>query len=427
MQNLSFSGRLRRLAHDMRRQGRRLRLQQTAASLAFLSLFAAVPMFSIVFSVLTALPVFGRLRDDLQRFLSGNLFPEAFSETVIDYLNLFANRASGLSLAGACVFFLTAFAALRVIERTMNDIWATSRRRSIWRRLALYWMLLTFGPLALGAGLALNGLVMSDLLYAPELGWLRSLWFLALPWLLSVFGLQLLFQLLPGVRVRFSHALMGALVSASLLALLQRGLGWYVRQLPTYEVVYGAFAALPLLLIWLFFGWSAVLSGALLASNLRRWEAPAEEGAFDEMPGQRFSDAWLAMRAMGGTSAEFSLTAMPVGQLRTVFEADTQRAEQTAELLDQLGYIIRYVNLSEVLFAQRAGSTGRIEGVPGQGAGARRLSGEVWAERWVWARAPGDMSLRTLFDALWWGRPADSALRFPADWLDLPLDRSLRG
>ena len=114
----------------MLRRSRRLRLQQTAASLAFLSLFAAVPVFSIAFSVLSALPVFERLQDGLQQFLTRNLFPDAFSDTVIGYLQEFADRASRLSVAGAIMFFMTALTALRVIETTMNAIWATARRRS---------------------------------------------------------------------------------------------------------------------------------------------------------------------------------------------------------------------------------------------------------------------------------------------------------
>jgi len=125
----SFKWRVRRLVAEMLRRTRRLRLQQTAASLAFLSLFAAVPVFSIALSVLSALPVFDRLQEGVQQFLLRNLFPEAFSGTVIRYLQEFAGRATRLSLAGAVVFFMTAITSLRVIETTMNAIWATSRRR----------------------------------------------------------------------------------------------------------------------------------------------------------------------------------------------------------------------------------------------------------------------------------------------------------
>jgi membrane protein len=173
----------------MLRRARRLRLQQTAASLAFLSLFAAVPVLSIALSVLSALPVFERLQESVQDFLLRNLFPEAFSETVMGYLEEFAGRASRLSVVGGILFFMTAVTALRVIETTMNAIWSTARRRSLPHRIGLYWALLTLAPIALAAVLALNSRVIAELMSGVEMVWVQSIWFAALPWLLDAVGL----------------------------------------------------------------------------------------------------------------------------------------------------------------------------------------------------------------------------------------------
>lgn len=412
---MPFAHRLRRLFGEMLRRSRRLRLQQTAASLAFLSLFAAVPVFSIAFSVLSALPVFERLQDGLQQFLTRNLFPDAFSDTVIGYLQEFADRASRLSVAGAIMFFMTALTALRVIETTMNAIWATARRRSLAHRIALYWALLTLAPLALAGVLALNGVLIADLLKDGDLQWLRSIWLVLLPWLIAAAGLSLMFLLLPAIRVPFMHALFGALISATLLSLLQRGLGWGMRQLPTYEVVYGAFAALPLLLIWLFLVWAVVLAGALFAASLRHWSAPLDDPESEDTPGVRFDDARAVLSAMltaaGPTRRE--AVAVPAIRLREALDQDAQRAEQAAELLERLGYLIRLVNLAE-----RAPVLGdRASG----GLGAISLQDAIWAERWAWAQTPDRLTLRRLFDELWWeGAPARSA-RWQGERLDWPL------
>jgi membrane protein len=417
----SFNGRARRLMAEMLRRTRKLRLQQTAASLAFLSLFAAVPVFSIALSVLSALPVFDRLQEGVQQFLLRNLFPEAFSETVIRYLQEFAGRATRLSLAGAVVFFMTAITSLRVIETTMNAIWASSRRRSLAHRFGLYWALLTLTPLALGAVLAINGRVIAGLLVDQDLAWLQSLWFTALPWLIGVAALWLMFLLLPAARVPPLHALAGAALSAGLLVVLQRGLSLSVQQLPTYEIVYGAFAALPLLLIWLFLVWSAVLAGALLAASLRHWSAPLDDPEPDDTPGRRFDDALTVLRAMlratpaSGTPSSGS-TALAVAQLHQTFGADAQRAEQAAELLERLGYLIRLVQLGR---SHMAGA-GAVPGPHSESVDAG-----VWAEHWAWASPPQSLSLRPLFDDLWWaGQPA-AAASWQGERLELPIAQAL--
>ena len=218
----------------------------------------------------------------------------------------------------------------------MNAIWSTARRRSLPHRIGLYWALLTLAPIALAAVLALNSHVIAELTRGVELVWVQSIWFAALPWLLGAAGLWLMFLLLPAVRVVPLHALVGALLSGVLLVLLQRGLGWSVRQLPTYEVVYGAFAALPLLLIWLFLAWAAVLAGALLAASLRHWSAPLDEPTLDDSPGSRFDDGVTVLRALlqvvsGKHPADHSqVIALAARSLAEHFGHYAQRAEQAA-------------------------------------------------------------------------------------------------
>lgn len=421
----TFRERTTRLVRDMLRRARRLRLQQTAASLAFLSLFAAVPVLSIALSVLSALPVFERLQESVQEFLLRNLFPEAFSETVMGYLEEFAGRASRLSVVGGVLFFMTAVTALRVIETTMNAIWGTARRRSLAHRIGLYWALLTLAPIALAAVLALNSRVVAELINGVGLDWVQSAWFTALPWLLGAVGLWLMFLLLPAVRVVPRHALLGALLSGALLVLLQRGLGWSVRQLPTYEVVYGAFAALPLLLIWLFMAWAAVLAGALLAASLRHWSAPLDEPALDDSPGNRFEDGLAVLRALllAGTDRTRGATqhaiALSARGLAEHFGHNAQRAEQAVEMLERLGYVIRLVHL--------AGHPSAPAVFHPEAQGRRPAASDIWSERWTWADAPETLTLRPLFDDLWWAGQPGAVAAWQGKRLDQPLGQALAG
>jgi membrane protein len=417
---------LRQLLLDMVVQGRRLRLQQAAASLSFLSLLAAVPILSIGLSVFTALPVFARLRDDLEQFLSSNLFPEAFNEVVIERLNEFAARASGLSSIGALAFFLTALTALRVIERTMNQIWGVRSRRGLFHRLGLYWVLLTLGPLLLAATVALSTDLIADALQRLDAPALRSAWFQTVPWLTGIAVIWLLFRALPATRVDPWHALAGTLLSVVLIAGLQQALTAYLRQLPTYEVVYGAFAALPLFLLWLFAVWAAFLSGALLTANLRQWGDPGRRAALD-WPGARFAQAREALESMAARSGGRPRdTAMPAHELRELLDDDAYRLEALALLLEESGYIIRYLPLAELAPAGSGWSYRPTRWLPA----TRRSRAYLWHERWAWAADPAELSLRPLFETVWWGEPraAGPASRptISGDDLDRPLSACAR-
>lgn len=429
----SLPRRAARLARAMWRQARQLHLPQTAGSLAFLSLLAIAPMFSIVFWVTTASPMFGRLRDALQEFLLANLFPSSISDTVIGLLNQFAAKANELSVIGLTVFLLTAFVALQTIEGTLNRIWLADQRRPLAHRLAMYWMMLTLGPLLLGASLVFHGIVATSWLRGADLNEVRNVWYFVLPWGTSVAGLVLLYRLLPSARVRWRDALLGAVLAAFLFEFLRTALGLYVARLPTYTVVYGTFAALPLFLLWLFLGWMSVLLGALLAANLRFW-ASSGEPHLERAPASRFGDARIVLEAMREALGADRYTAMPLERVERALDGDAERAVEVALLLARLGYITRFVQLGDPRAAPESPPTARrIRVGPasigrarrGRRVPRRRRAGIdlVWSERWAWAGDPRAMSLRALFEEIWTAGHAGrsgQADRIPDD-VDRPL------
>ncbi|MCD6681021.1 MAG: YihY family inner membrane protein [Burkholderiaceae bacterium] len=417
--------RLARLARAMWRQASRLHLPQTAGSLAFLSLLAIAPMFSIVFWITTASPMFGRLRDALQGFLLVNLFPPSISDTVIELLNQFAAKANELSVLGLAVFLLTAFVALHTIEGTLNRIWLADRGRRLAHRLALHWMMLTLGPLLLGASLVFHGIVATSWLRGADFSEVRTAWFFVLPWATSVAGLTLLYRLLPSASVRWRDALLGAALAASLFEFLRTALGLYVTSLPTYKIVYGTFAALPLFLLWLFLGWMAVLLGALLAANLRFWASPGEPH-LERTPQARFDDARSVLDAMCERLGADSHAAMPVDDIAHALGHDAERTVEAALLLTRLGYLTRFVQLGDPQAASVPAPDRVRDGVGRRlrwGRRAAAAADTVWAERWAWADDPRSMSLRALFEEIWSGGRAGGATSaggFP-EGIDRPL------
>ncbi len=412
----------------MRDQSGALHLSQAAGSLSFLSLIAIVPMFSIAFAVLAALPVFGRMREGLHRFLDGNLFPAAFSETLLSHVEQFASAAGELSLLGAAAFFVTAFTALLVVEDTLNRIWCVDRRRPLTLRLTLYWTLLTLGPLVLATSLAVNGMLMTSLLRG-DTGDLGSLWVLMLPAVLTLAAVTLLFRLMPSTPVRWRDAAAGALLATLLLELMRRVVGLYIAQLPTYTVVYGAFAALPLFLLWLFLGWMALLTGALLAANLRWWRQPVELSV-ERTHADRFDDARALLAMMADELGPATNAVLAAQRTETLFDRDPLRAAETAALLASLGYLTRYVRIgdpespSDLPKPRRFALIRRLlasRGAGGVEADDTLFEAPIWSERWGWAGAPQHMSLRPLFEAIWQPTDSDSRRSFPAAFLDLPL------
>lgn len=254
---------------------REARLGVSASSLTFTTVLALVPLFAVALSVFTAFPVFGKFQDTIQRWLVESLVPESIARQVLGHVTQFARKASRLGAVGLVAVTVTALALMVTIERTLGQIWRVERQRSFAKRVLLYWAALTLGPLMLGASLAITSYLVSvsqqwvDVPAGSLRGLLDSLEFLLL--VLCVSGL---YFYVPNTRVRWRHALTGGVLAALSLELAKRALTWYLSAIPTYSAIYGAFAALPILLVWIYLAWVIVLLGAVLSASLPQWSRP---------------------------------------------------------------------------------------------------------------------------------------------------------
>ncbi len=245
------------------------RLLQVAASLAFTTVLAIVPLLAVTLALMTAFPIFSDFESALQVFLREQLMPEAFSATVMQYLDDFVTKASRLSTVGGLFLLVTAVLVILSIDDALNDIWHVKTQRPISQRLLIYWAVLTLGPVILGASIWMSTLVATQAFALGEttilpLGAVAA-W---VPYLLGAAGASLLFAIVPNCRVTWPLALAGGFTTATLLEAIKWGLGIYFAQIPTYTVIYGAFSVLPAFLIWIYLSWLAVLIGALVAANL---------------------------------------------------------------------------------------------------------------------------------------------------------------
>lgn len=256
-------------ALTLRERFREDHLGLTASSLTFTTILALVPFFAVALAVFTAFPIFGKLQDVLQRWLVDSLVPDSISRQVLGYLTQFAAKASGLGVAGFSILLATALALILTIDRTLNDIWRVQRLRPLGQRVLIYWAAITLGPLLMGASLALTSYVMSasgGLVKRLPDG--VQLLFDSIQFLVLAAGMASLYHYVPNTPVKWRHAWTGGLFVAVCMELAKKVLALYLGNVPTYSVVYGAFATLPILLIWIYVAWVIVLLGAVVTAYL---------------------------------------------------------------------------------------------------------------------------------------------------------------
>jgi membrane protein len=259
----------RNTARTLRQRFRDDRLGQAAGSLTFTTTIALVPLVTVALAVLTAFPMFADFQTVLQKRLVESLVPDNISRQVLGYLTLFANKASSLGAAGVAVLLASALALVFTIDRTLNAIWRVRKRRPLAHSMLLYWTTITLGPLLMGASLVMMSQFMAVSHGAvPDLvGDLRGL-FSVLEFFLLAWAVSALYRFVPYTQVRWGHALVGGVWVAAATEVARKVLVYYFGLMPTYSVVYGAFATVPILLVWIYLAWAIVLIGAVLVANL---------------------------------------------------------------------------------------------------------------------------------------------------------------
>jgi membrane protein len=249
-----------------------------AAALTYTTLVSLVPLIAIAFAVLSAFPIFADMRDQLVAQLFARFVPEVGAE--LDYwFRYFAGGAVKTTTIGILALAITVVLMLATIEDQLHNIWHVRSPRPWLQRILAYWAILTLGPLLLGTAFSLpsyldlvaqrHGLDAGALLASP---WTKHLVEL-LPFLLETVAFTLLYALIPNCAVRWREALVGGVVAALAIEALKVGFVYYISSLASYRAVYGAIAAIPIFLLWMYIVWAAVLFGAVVAAAIPRWRA----------------------------------------------------------------------------------------------------------------------------------------------------------
>lgn len=259
----------RNTAITLRERFREDRLGSTAGSLTFTTTISLVPLLTVALAVFSAFPMFARMESTVQKWLIQGLVPEHIARQVSNYLFQFASKATQIGWAGALVLLISALAVVLTIDRKLNDIWRVRDLRPLTQRVLVYWGVLTLGPLMVGLSLSLSAYALST-----SRGWMGlapGAWrnvLDAVEFVGVIAAMAALYRYVPNTWVRWSHALLGGLFAATAMELAKRLLSWYLAEVPAYSAVYGTFATVPILLIWVYLLWVIVLLGAVMVAYL---------------------------------------------------------------------------------------------------------------------------------------------------------------
>lgn len=251
-----------------------------ASSLAFTSILALIPALTVVLALFAMVPSFRGVRDALKKFASQNLMP-VFSETVNNYVGALVAHAGKLTLTSTIAFFIISLLLVRSVDFSLNRIWRGGRRK-FGQTVAIYWTLLTLGPLAVGLIIWLTSRVIA---YAAHSGGVVGIPLLVayfvFPVIIEIIVIAALYIVVPAVQVRFQDALLGAVFVTVLLEISKKIFSVFVLNFANYKMVYGAFAALPVMMIWIYINWWIVLLGAEFTATL----GTVRSGMGEDVPG----------------------------------------------------------------------------------------------------------------------------------------------
>ena len=333
----------RETAHTLRARFRDDHMGLTASSLTFTTSIALVPFFTVALAIFTAFPMFSKMQDMLQAWLVQSLVPDDIARQVLGYLTQFSRQANKLGGAGLGVLLITAIALILTIDRTLNDIWRVKRLRPFAQRVLIYWAAITLGPVLLGASLVLtsyfisasSGLVGS--LPAP----LRFS-IIAFHFLIVAGTMAALYRYVPNTYVKWSHAWAGGVFVAVGIELAKKALSLYLSSVPTYSLIYGAFATLPILLVWIYVAWVVVLMGAVIAAYLPSLlSGVARRGGDNDLrpaKGWQFQLAIEVLQHLSSAKATLDGSYKASGLAQTL-RVDVLQLEPVLATLAELGWV----------------------------------------------------------------------------------------
>ena len=242
---------------------------RAAGSLSFVTLLGLVPLATVAFAFVARFPIFQDFLKVLETFLLRHMLPSSATAIVHEYVVVLAEDAANAIGTSIVFVAITATLAVDTIESEINEIWGIRKKRPVARRILVYVAGITAGPVMVGAAISLIRWMLTEAVASGPLDpALSNAVGRSIPGVLLVVGLTLLYRVAPACQVRWRYAIISGVLAALALDVTKRIFTWYLTHFPSYELLYGALAAFPALLFWIFLCWLIVLAGAAITATL---------------------------------------------------------------------------------------------------------------------------------------------------------------
>ena len=301
---------------------------QVAGSLSYTTLLSIVPLLTVALALSTAFPVFDEAITTLQLFLFENFLPDATGlEAITDQILGFSEQAGRLTAIGLVFLLLTAVMLMLTIDDALNRIFRVRRRRPLSQQVLMYWSVLTLWPVLIGASLSLTSYLIGSSSNVLRL----------VPFVFTWAALTMLYILVPNRHVDFRHAAAGALLAGIAFEFAKRAFAIYLSNFPTYTLIYGAFATLPIFLVWIYVSWLVVIAGAIFTAMLPGYRVVTSER--NRAPGRELTDALDILGVLA--RAQDAGQVLPLTRIAAQAGVMPHRCELVLERCAGLGWVAK--------------------------------------------------------------------------------------
>lgn len=231
-----------------------------AASLSFYTIFTIIPLLLILLTLLTSMPSFGAYYESIKTFIFSNLMP-VNSEVIMGYIDGFLQNSEKMGMIGLIMIFVSSLLFFKNFEYIANRIFHTNHR-TFFASLTIYFILLIVTPIALGVSFYLTGYVANLIASASLTEGFNILPFV--PYFI-IWGLFfIIFQIAANIKIDMRASLISSFIISIVFSISKNAFIYYVFMNKSYATIYGSFAIIIFLFLWIYVSWIIFIYGLKL-------------------------------------------------------------------------------------------------------------------------------------------------------------------